>query len=67
MLFLPEQVDKDKLAGDARLPYGLPKPDNANYLWIQIFASALADGGRGGFVMANSADKLGGCTRSSRG
>jgi type I restriction enzyme M protein len=48
-------VDKDKLAGDPRLPFGLPKPDSANYLWIQLFYSALTDGGRAGFVMANSA------------
>jgi type I restriction enzyme M protein len=48
-------VDKDKLAGDARYPFGLPRPDNGNYLWIQLFYSALADGGRAGFVMANSA------------
>lgn len=48
-------VDKNKLAGDPRYPYGVPKPDNGNYLWIQLFASALAKGGRAGFVMANSA------------
>lgn len=48
-------VDKDKLAGDARFPFGLPRPDNGNYLWIQMFAAALAEGGRAGFVMANSA------------
>jgi type I restriction enzyme M protein len=48
-------VDKDKLAGDARYPFGLPRPDNGNYLWIQLFCSALAEGGRAGFVMANSA------------
>jgi type I restriction enzyme M protein len=48
-------VDKDKLDGDRRFPYGVPKPDNGNYLWIQLFASSLADGGRAGFVMANSA------------
>jgi type I restriction enzyme M protein len=29
--------------------------DNANYLWIQIFYSALNEHGRAGFVMANSA------------
>ena len=34
-------VDKEKLRGDKRFPFGLPKPDNANYLWIQIFLSAL--------------------------
>ena len=36
-------VDKDKLAGDPRFPFGLPKPDNANYLWIQLFYAALDD------------------------
>ncbi|MBE0427071.1 MAG: SAM-dependent DNA methyltransferase [Nitrospirae bacterium] len=48
-------VDKEKLKDDKRFPYGLPKPDNANYIWIQIFLSALNDKGRAGFVMANSA------------
>ncbi len=41
-------VDKEKLAGDPRFPLGLPRPDNANYLWIQLFASSLADSGRAG-------------------
>ena len=49
-------VDKSKLAGDtSRFPFGLPRPDNANYLWIQLFRSALTKTGRAGFVMANSA------------
>lgn len=48
-------VDKDRLKDDPRLPLGLPSTDNANYLWIQYFASALNEKGRGGFVMANSA------------
>ncbi len=52
-------VDKGKLAGDKRFPFGLPKTDNANYLWIQMFFAALNDGGRGGFVMANSAGDAG--------
>lgn len=52
-------VDKTKLAGDDRFPFGLPKSDNANYLWIQLFASALAPRGRAGFVMANSAGDAG--------
>lgn len=59
-------VDKGKLAGDPRYPYGLPKPDNGNYLWIQLFASALAKGGRGGFVMANSAGDAGHSEREIR-
>lgn len=48
-------VDKEKLRDDRRFPYGLPKPDNANYIWIQIFISALNNNGKAGFVMANSA------------
>ena len=38
-----------------RFPFGLPRTDNANYLWIQLFTSALSERGRAGFVMANSA------------
>ena len=52
-------VDKDKLAGDPRFPFGLPRPDNANYLWIQLFYAALTPTGRAGFVMANSAGDAG--------
>lgn len=48
-------VDKERLEGDERFPFGLPRPDNANYLWIQQFYAALNDDGRAGFVMANSA------------
>jgi len=48
-------VEKDKLAGQPRFPFGMPRTDNANYLWIQMFSSALNDTGRAGFVMANSA------------
>jgi type I restriction enzyme M protein len=48
-------VDKEKVRADKRFVYGVPKPDNANYLWIQAFLSALNENGRAGFVMANSA------------
>lgn len=48
-------VDKERLKGDRRFPLGTPTPDNANYLWIQLFYSSLNDTGRAGFVMANSA------------
>ena len=48
-------VDKERLANDPRFRFGLPTPDNANYLWIQTFYSALSEQGRAGFVMANSA------------
>jgi type I restriction enzyme M protein len=53
--FNVDKVDKDRLKDDKRFPLGLPKTDNANYLWIQIFYSALNARGRSGFVMANSA------------
>ena len=53
--FNVDGVDKEKLKGDPRFPLGFPSVDNANYLWIQIFYSALNKKGRAGFVMANSA------------
>jgi len=53
--FNVDRVDKDRLKDDPRFPFGLPRTDNANYLWIQIFYSALSETGRAGFVMANSA------------
>jgi type I restriction enzyme M protein len=53
--FNVNRVDKERLKDDPRFPFGLPRVDNANYLWIQIFYSALNDAGRAGFVMANSA------------
>lgn len=48
-------VDYDKLKGDPRYPLGIPSANNANYLWVQLFYSALNEEGRAGFVMANSA------------
>lgn len=52
-------VDKDRLASDVgagrRFPFGVPRTDNANMLWIQLFYSSLNEQGRAGFVMANSA------------
>jgi type I restriction enzyme M protein len=52
-------VDKERLndmvGSGRRFPFGLPRTDNANYLWIQLFYSALNSQGRAGFVMANSA------------
>jgi type I restriction enzyme M protein len=57
--FNVNNVDKDRLRDAVgpgrRFPFGLPKPDNGNYLWIQLFYSALSATGRAGFVMANSA------------
>lgn len=53
-------IDPARLQGDPRYYLGLPltgknEISNANYLWMQIFASALNATGRAGFVMANSA------------
>ena len=53
--FNVDGVDKEKIKDDKRFCYGIPKPDNGNYLWIQIFLNALNNKGRAGFVMANSA------------
>jgi len=52
-------VDKERLEADVgkgrRFPFGMPTADNANYLWIELFYSALNEKGHAGFVMANSA------------
>jgi type I restriction enzyme M protein len=56
--FNVDGVDKEKDAirkRADRFPFGVPRPDNANYLWIEMFWSALNETGRAGFVMANSA------------
>ena len=57
--FNVDSVDKERLkdmvGAGRRFPFGLPKTDNANYLWIQLFYSSLNEKGRAGFVMANSA------------
>ena len=60
--FNVDRVDKERIKDDTRrFPFGMPRTDNGNYLWIQLFYSSLANpssdrsGGRSGFVMANSA------------
>ena len=53
--FNVDKVDKEKIKDDPRFPFGMPRTDNANYLWIQLFYSSLNETGRAGFVMANSA------------
>ena len=53
--FNVNRVDKERLKDDPRFPFGMPRVNNANYLWIQIFYSTLNEKGRAGFVMANSA------------
>jgi type I restriction enzyme M protein len=54
--FNVNKVDKERIKDDTtRFPLGMPRADNANYLWMQLFYSALSEQGRSGFVMANSA------------
>lgn len=59
--FNVKKVDKKKefVKTDERLPWGLPKNDNGNYLWVQYFHSFLNEKGRAGFVMASSATDAG--------
>lgn len=59
--FNVNKVDKGKdfVKTDPRLPFGLPKADNANYMWMQYFYSYLNENGRAGFVMASSATDAG--------
>lgn len=64
--FNSKKIDKEKLKGDSRFPFGLPKPDNGNYVWIQIFYSALNATGKAGFVMANSAGDAGNTEKDIR-
>ncbi len=53
--FNVNRVDRERIKDDPRFPFGMPRADSANYLWIQLFYSALNASGRAGFVMANSA------------
>lgn len=54
--FNVDKIQKERLEDDkARFPYGMPRVDNGNYIWIQQFYTALNNTGRAGFVMANSA------------
>jgi len=48
-------IDRERIKDDPRFPFGMPRTDNGNYVWIQLFASTLNETGRAGFVMANSA------------
>jgi type I restriction enzyme M protein len=57
---------KDAVGKGRRFPFGLPRNDNANYLWIQLFYSSLNADGRAGFVMANSASDAGSSERDLR-
>lgn len=64
-------IDPSRLKGDPRYYLGLPLTKkgtvtNANYLWMQMFASALNEKGRAGFVMANSATDAGNAEKEIR-
>ncbi|MEJ6122806.1 type I restriction-modification system subunit M [Vibrio sp. 2-Bac 85] len=65
--FNVNEIQKDRLEGDKhRFPYGMPRNNNGNYLWIQMFYSALNQKGRAGFVMANSASDARGSEQEIR-
>ena len=65
--FNVNEIQKDRLTDDKqRFPYGMPRNDNGNYIWIQLFYSALNKTGRAGFVMANSASDARGSEQEIR-
>jgi len=57
--FNVDGVDKEKIKDDKRYELGMPANDNANYLWIENFYSALKSTGRAGFVMSAAAGDAG--------
>jgi type I restriction enzyme M protein len=64
-------IDPARLQGDPRYYLGLPltgkgEISNANYLWMQIFASALNVTGRAGFVMSNASGDAGNAEKEIR-
>lgn len=65
--FNVNEIQKDRLEDDKkRFPFGMPRNDNGNYLWIQMFYTALNETGRAGFVMANSASDARGSEQEIR-
>ena len=64
--FNVDDVDAEKIKGDARLLFGLPGVNkkgavsNGNYLWISYFYSYLNEKGHAGFVMSSQASSAGG-------
>ena len=62
-------VDKERLVAETgpgrRFPFGLPRSDNANYLWIQLFYSALSASGRARRIVQHG-DILWSCVRPNR-
>ncbi len=67
--FNVDLVDAKHIAGDPRLPIGLPcvnkdkKVTNGNYLWISYFWSYLNEKGRAEFVMSSQSPSAGHCEK----
>ncbi|MSR76243.1 MAG: SAM-dependent DNA methyltransferase [Candidatus Ryanbacteria bacterium] len=64
-------IDPAQLQSDPRYYLGLPTTgqgaiSNGNYLWMQIFASALNAKGRAGFVMSNASGDAGNAEKEIR-
>ena len=64
-------IDSAKIKGDPRYYLGLPitgkgEISNANYLWMQMFMSALNPQGRAGFVMSNASGDAGNAEKEIR-
>lgn len=64
-------IDPARLKGDPRYYLGLPltakgEVSNANYLWMQMFTSALNPKGRAGFVMSNASGDAGNSEKEIR-
>ena len=54
--FNVDKIDMDRIkANKERYPFGVPSADNGNFIWIQMFYSALNSRGKAGFVMSNTA------------
>jgi type I restriction enzyme M protein len=64
--FNMRNIDKRRLKDDPRFPFGLPKANNSNYIFIQIIYSAIAPGHRACFLMADAASDAGGSEREVR-
>ncbi|MBE3560679.1 MAG: N-6 DNA methylase [Ktedonobacteraceae bacterium] len=58
-------IDKTRL-NMHHFPFGLPRVDNGNYIWIQLFYTALSERGRAGFVMPNQASSASGSEQEIR-
>ena len=46
--FNVDRVDRERIKDAPRFPFGMPRVDNANYFWIQLFFSALNASRTGG-------------------